>query len=147
MGSEQVIEIIHQDYSVACTTRIVGLAAEECGRLSYDLDNVFDKGDLVDPDFPLTMADGEFHKGCFLTPADIISDIARERVEVVVETIGMMEKSWITMDTRSFTDKQRRVSTRLWEFVKDDAAWHVDSLFGKEYKEEFTRLGNTLFLV
>lgn len=37
---------ILEEYSVACTTRIVGLAAEECGRSSYHVDQIFDKNDL-----------------------------------------------------------------------------------------------------
>lgn len=130
------------EYSSACTTRIVGLAAEECGRLSYHVDQVFDKNDLMDPDFPTTMMDTIDDN--FVTPADIVADICRERVEVVVETIDKMEKCWISLE-KSIDKKHKGVATRLWEFVKEEAEHHVESLYGVEYKIEFALIGNSLF--
>ena len=130
---------ILKEYSVACTTRIVGLAAEECGRSSYDIDQIFCREELMDPDFPMTMVD-DFDLG-FVTPEDILVDICGKRVEVIVEAIGNMENCWTRMESCVKDD----VATKLWEFVKDEAEYHVESMYGEEYKKEFARLGNKFF--
>jgi len=141
-GKELKTDIL-EEYSAACTTRIVGLAAEECGRLSYDIDQTFDKNDLMDPDFPMTMED-RFHEDVLVTPEDILVDICGKRVEVIVETIGSMEKCWTHMEN-CVKKENVPVATRLWEFVKDHAEYHVQSMYGDKYMEEFLHLGNELF--
>ena len=140
-GKELETNIL-EEYSAACTTRIVGLAAEECGRLSYDVDQNFDKHDLLDPDFPLTMDD--HYDDPMIKPEDILVDICGQRVEVIVETIGSMEKCWTHMEN-CVENKNKSVATKLWEFVRDHAEYHVQSMYGDEYMEEFRRLGNDLF--
>lgn len=140
-GKELQTNIL-EEYSAACTTRIVGLAAEECGRLSYDIDQTFDKNDLLDPDFPMTMED--HFDDVLVTPEDILVDICGKRVEVIVETIGSMEKCWTHMEN-CVKPENAPVAIRLWEFVKDHAEYHVQSMYGDEYMQEFVRLGNELF--
>ena len=132
---------ILQEYKTACTTRILGLAAEECGRLSYHIDQTFTKEDLMDPEFPCTMADDETG---FVTPEDILTDICGKRVEIVVETIGNMEECWTNYEI-SVKKEYLNVAQKLWEFVKDNAEFHVQSLFGDEYMEEFAKMGDSLF--
>lgn len=136
-------DILHE-FSSSCTTRIVGLAAEECGRLSYDIDHSFEKHDLLDPDFPMTMQD-KFDEDIVVSPEDILVDICGERVEVIVETIGGMEKSWTRMENCVKRD-DRGVASKLWEFVKEEAESHVQAMYGDHYKEEFGCLGDQLFL-
>lgn len=131
-----------EEYSSACTTRIVGLAAEECGRSSYDIDQTFDKEELMDPEFPLTMQD--HYDVDIVTPEDIIVDICGQRVEVIVETIGGMEKCWTHMEN-CVKKENRGVAVKLWQFVKEEAQHHVQSMYGDECMEEFRRLGDALF--
>ena len=132
---------ILEEYKTACTTRILGLAAEECGRLSYHIDQTFAKEELMDPEFPCTMADEE--EG-FVTPEDILTDICGKRVEVVVKTIGNMEECWTNYET-SVRKEYLSVAQKLWEFVKNEAEVHVQSLYGDEYMEEFAMMGDSLF--
>lgn len=141
---EMVETDILQEYSSSCTTRIVGLAAEECGRLSYDIDHSFGKDDLMDPDFPMTMQD-QFEEDMIISPEDILVDICGKRVEVIVETIGGMEKSWTRMENCVKKDN-KSVAAKLWQFVKEEAECHVESMYGDDYKTEFGRLGDELFL-
>lgn len=140
-GKELQTDIL-AEYSSACTTRIVGLAAEECGALSYHIDQQFDKNDLMDPDFPMTIDD--HFDDVIVTPEDILVDICGKRVEVIVETIESMEKSWTHMEN-SVTKENMGVATKLWEFVKDHAEYHVQAMYGDKHMEEFTCLGNHLF--
>lgn len=133
---------ILEEYKTACTTRILGLAAEECGRLSYDIDQTFTKEDLMDPEFPCTMADEEEER--FVTPEDILTDICGKRVEIVVETIGNMEECWTNYES-SVKEEYLQVAQKLWEFVKNEAEFHVQSLYGDEYMEEFAMMGDSLF--
>ena len=142
LGKEIGINIL-EEYSAACTTRIVGLAAEECGRLSYDVEQTFDKNDLLDPDFPLTIQD-YFEDDHIVKPEDILVDICGQRVEIIVETIGSMEECWTYMENR-VENKNKSVATKLWDFVRDHAEYHVQSMYGDEYMKEFMRLGNHLF--
>lgn len=130
---------IFEEYMVACTTRIVGLAAEECGRSSYHIDQSFSKEDLMDPDFPNNTV-----KNGFVTPEDILVDICGKRVEVIVNTIGEMEECWSTREY-SVREENKVVATKLWEFVKEHAMDHMQSLYGDEYVEEFSRVGEAFF--
>lgn len=129
---------IFQEYMVACTTRIVGLAAEECGRSSYHVDQTFSKEDLMDPD--LGSSDDEK----FVTPEDILVDICGKRVEVIVNTIGQMEKCWSTREY-SVEKENRGVATKLWEFVKEHAVHHIQFMYEDEYVEEFSKIGDAFF--
>lgn len=141
LAEENETDIL-QEYKTACTTRILGLAAEECGRLSYHIDQTFTKEDLMDPEFPLTMADDD-DQG-FVTPEDILTDICGKSVEFVVETIGNMEECWTNYEN-SVKNEYLNVAQKLWEFVKDNAEYHVQSLYGDEYMEEFAKMGDSLF--
>lgn len=133
-----------QEYSSACTTRILGLAAEECGRSSYHIDQVFSRYDLLDPDFQMENIDHIDVCQGFVTPEDILTDICGKRVEVVVKTIGSMEDCWTNYST-SVPKENAIVATKLWEFVKDDAEQHVQSLYGDEYMVEFKKMGDFFF--
>lgn len=135
---------MEKDYSSVCTTRIVGLAAEECGLLSYDLDQSFDKNDLLDHEFPLVIGDSIYEQP-MIKPEDILVDICGKRIEEIVEVIGDMEKSWLTRKNQVGKEYQPS-SEKLWEFVKDHAENHVECMYGEEFKEEFTRLGDDLFI-
>lgn len=136
------MEVLDEEYSAVCTTRIVGLAAEECGLLSFDLDQSFEKNDLMDPEFPLGV-DGIYEER-LLTPEDILVDICGTRVEVIVETMGDMEHSWTTRKNQ-VKSENKIVASKLWEFVRDHAEEHISCMYGEEYKEEFTQLGDYLF--
>lgn len=133
------------EYSSACTTRILGLAAEECGRSSYHIDQVFSRYDLMDPDFQTENIDDIDICQGFVTPQDILTDICMERVEFVVKTIGYMEDCWTNYST-SVPKEYQIVAQKLWEFVKDEAEQHVQSLYGDEYMEEFATMGDFLFI-
>lgn len=133
--------LLLQEYSVACTTRIVGLAGEECGRLSYDIDQVFDKNELLDPEFPLTV----FSEDTMINPEDILTDICGARLEHIVETIGKMEDCWLQIGYFGSGTFDIGVARKLWDFVKDHAAYHVESLYGEKSMKEFYNIGNQLF--
>lgn len=131
-------------YSVACTTRIVGLAAEECGRLSYHVDQEFDKEELVDPDFPFNSVSDFKYDDYVVNPIDILTDVCGTRLEIIIDTIGKMEECWIQAG-QFHSSFNKDVARKLWEFVEDHAKYHVESLYGEEYEKEFSRIGNHLF--
>lgn len=79
-----------------------------------------------------------------VTPEDILVDICGKRVEVIVDTLGSMEKCWTHMEN-CVEKENKSVATKLWEFVRDHAEYHVQSMYGDEYVQEFLRLGNALF--
>ena len=131
-------------YSAAFTTRVVGLAAEECGRLSYHLDQEFDKDELNDPDFPVNTS-SDFKYDYIVNPVDILTDVCGAGVEKIVVTIGRMEERWVQAGFRGHKDLDDNVAQKLWNFVKDTAKHHVECLYGEEYGEEFYRIGHDLF--
>jgi hypothetical protein len=135
-------------YSSACTTRIVGLAAEECGRLSYHVDHEFDKNELTDPEFPVnTSSDFRYDESSdVVSPVDILTDVCGTPLENIIDTIGKMEERWIHAGFLGSGSFNQHVAHKLWEFVKDHAKYHVQSLYGDEYEKEFERIGDELFL-
>lgn len=145
LGKELEVDIF-EEYMIACMTRIVGLAAEECGRSSYHVDQSFSKEDLMDPDFPNNMEQEKRleEEKRFVTPEDILVDICGKSVEVIVNTIGQMEMCWSTREY-SITKENSKVATILWEFVKEHAMHHIESLYDEEYVQEFSRVGESFF--
>lgn len=80
VGSNDLVQKCVRDYSEACTTRKVDAPAQECRRISYDPDQSFDRHDVMDPDFPLTM-DDQFENETRPKPEHVLEDICMARVE------------------------------------------------------------------
>ena len=128
----------------ALTSRIVGLAAEECGLLAYDPDNEFDIVDIMDPEFPMTERDVWPESDNTRTPAQFLEDLCESRCEFIVESVKEMEKTW---SSGNLTDdcKVKKVVWKLWEFVKDEVVHHVEEIHGEDFKTAFECLGEALF--
>lgn len=132
------------EYGKALTTSIIGLAAEECGRLAYDPDNVFCAEIINDPDFPLTCADN-FEESS--RPHEILEAVTGANLQVIVNVLELMEKSWCTFPgcspirDPSYLD----VAEKLWEFARDMAKHHVCETFGEECVGTFEVIGADLF--
>ncbi len=123
------------DYYKACTTRIIGLAGEECGRIGYHQDNDFDKYDIMDPDF----GESDFDES-LPTLAQFLERMCNDNILAIINAMDMMEKSWKTRKPYKSS-----VSKTLWEFVNEDACHHVNTLYGEHKEKEFRHMGDKLF--
>ena len=142
LGSITLVDKCLKDYSESCTTRIVGLTAEECGRLSYDTDNTFCKTDIVDHEFGSD--EDNFDVGP--TPEQFLELLCGTDIKTIIEAIGTMELCWEKM--KSVEDSEsKRVCEILWSFVEEHATHHVLELYGPLKGEEFQSMGNKLFKV
>lgn len=142
LGVPSLVERFLKEYSEACTTRIIGVAVEECNRLSYDPDQIFDRFDVLDPDFPLTVED-EFDEDIKPRPDQVLEYICNNRIDIIVEAMGDMEKCWETGSR--IKDTHTAIVCRLWEFAKEEAEHHVLTLYGRSKQEEFSRMGDEFF--
>ncbi|ACH46883.1 unknown [Feldmannia species virus] len=123
------------------TSCIIGLAAEECGRLSYDPDNVFEANELLDPEFPLTCDDDNVEK-----PSAILEYLCWANISEIVDVMRLMEKTWED-DRAVHTTKGRQsvIANRLWYFAKDLCVHQIVENFGDEFVSEFEVRGEYLF--
>lgn len=142
-------------FQIALTTRIVGLAAEECGLLGYNPDITFEIRDIIDPEFPLTEADQWPENNKNMIPVQFLEDLCECRENKIITVVEQMERAW----TKGNDDKDfdycgnvvygeripQKIANTLWEFAKVEAVHHVGELFGDEYMKEFEILGDKLF--
>ena len=144
LGSKTLIDECLKDYSECCTTRLIGLAAEECGRLGYDSENTFTKNELLDSDFGASFED-RFEDEYKPSPVEFLERLCNTDSVTIVDAIGFMESSWKEM--KSICPTKYQVTCKiLWEFSKEESKHHVETLYGKPKADEFEKMGNTLFV-
>lgn len=141
LGSDDIVQECLQDYSSACTTRIIGIAAEECKRIAYDPDQVYGRHDVMDPDFPQTI-DDSFEEDMGPKPEQILVDLCNTRIETIVRVMGEMEFSWVSQERKV---EDSGIASRLWKFAKEDAVHHILTLYGEGKSDEFSSMGDDLF--
>ena len=132
-----------REFSETFTTCVVGKAGEECGLLSYDVESKFDRGDLLDPEFPCNGRD-VFAEDDDCRPEHVLSSLCNSRIEVVVKVMLEMEMSWKYLEPR-VVDANFDIARRLWSFAKEEGSMFMREKFGLEKAEEFMTIGSELF--
>ena len=140
---EPIIRRCLKDYANACTTCIIGKAGEECGVLSFDIDNTYSSSDLLDPDFPDNGRD-IFPEDDDVRPEHVLSSLCSSRIEQIVRILKNMEQSWFTQNKIS-EENGFEICNRLWEYAKEESAEYIRQKFGAEKAEEFVIMGSSLF--
>lgn len=142
LGSKILIDECLRDYYECCTTRIIGLAAEECGRLGYDTENTFTKNELLDPDFGASFED-RFEDEYKSSPIEFLERLCSIDSLAIVDAIGSMEVCWKEM--KPSPTRYQATCKILWDFSVEEAKHHVETLYGEPKAGEFETMGNRLF--
>lgn len=131
-----------KQYAHMCTTCIVGTALTESGTASYDEESVFDRFDLLDPDFASSF--GDKCRDESTAPEDFLSALCGGFIEEIINVIGEMEMSWLARSNR-VADTRSTKAASLWELVRGDASVYVGRAYGGERAAEFFALGEEMF--
>ena len=143
LNSSILAERCKKDYADSCTTRIIGFAGEECGRLGYNQDNTFTKNELLDPDLGSLFED-KFEDESKPNPAEFLERLCNTDIISVINTLSYMEKSWICYSS-IVPPRYTNTAKKLWEFVSEEGTQHVKNLYGDLKSKEFEDTGNRFF--
>ncbi|AAR26946.1 FirrV-1-D4 [Feldmannia irregularis virus a] len=120
------------DYGKFLSAAIVGTAAEQSGRLSYDSyffydpDNLLCADDLLDEEFPRTCEDDDDTK---TWPFHILEDLCCTNIKEVVRIMKLMENGWKNPAVVYETSKREKVvMNKLWEYGEDYVTWQCEAL-------------------
>ena len=131
------------DYKSVCTTCIVGNAVEESKTGSFDEDSVFDRFDILDPQFPECALDD---LDCICHPAMVLMGLCGGFAEDVVRVMGDMEESWVARCNK-VAEADLSSAQALWSFARERACVYVERVYGCDYSNEFDAMGENMFSV
>ena len=139
------------EYGKFLSAAIVGTAAEQSGRLSYesyfcyDPDNFLRADDLLAEDFPMTCED-DFAELTKPRPFHILEDLCRTSIVEVVRIMKLMEKAWKDhLVMKDLTTTEKMLMRELWDYGEEYVTWQCEIV--DVDKSDLVNQGKALFTI